>query len=113
MRGYKNRLAKCIIYIKAYKVEEHQCRVTSCTKSKGKVCFHIIVKYVNCGGSHITNSPYCISKQKVSIQASKKRKLKKQSKKKKEKVVSKNRNNVGKKDKSPQPKTKIDLKAEN
>ena len=113
MGDCRNWPAKCIIYTGAHKVEEHQCGVTGCTKSRGKICPHITVMCANCGGGHMANSPRCVSRQKAGIKASKEKKLRKQSEKEKEKVASKDEDDVGERDKSPQPETGMDLGAEN
>lgn len=48
-----------------------------CTKSRGKICSHILVWYANYGGSHTANFLQYISRQKAGIKANKERKLKK------------------------------------
>ena len=83
------------------------------TKDRGKICPHIPVLYANCGGNYTANSLRYISTQKAGIKANKERKLKKQSEKEKKKAVSKDRDNVGEREKSLEPETEIDLKAEN
>ena len=113
MGGCGNRPAKCVICAGSHKVEEHQCGVIGCTKSRGKICPHVPVLCANCGGSHTANSLRCISRQKAGIKANKERKLKKRSEKEKEKAVSEDGDDVGEREKSLEPETEMDLEAEN
>ena len=70
-----NRPPQCIIYTGPHKVEEHSCRVEGYKKGRGKICIHVVVKCVNCGGNHTTNSPRCTSRHKADIEARKEKKI--------------------------------------
>ena len=68
-----NRPVQYTICSRVHKVEDHQCGVVKCTKSKGKVCPHIKMKCANFDGSHMASSIRYISRPKASIKANKKK----------------------------------------
>lgn len=61
----------------------------------------------------MANSTHCTLSRKASIKTSKEQIFQKQSEKEKKKVVSEDRNDVGERDTSPEPKAKMDLEIEN
>lgn len=56
---------KYIICRGLLKIEDYQYRLAKCQKRKRKICIHVIPKYANYMGAHITNCAYCISKYKA------------------------------------------------
>lgn len=89
------RPAKCMICSELHKVEDHQCGVIGCTRSRRKICSHATVKCANCEGNHIANSSRCSSKHKLRVKAKKERQSEKQSEKEKEKDISEDVNKIG------------------
>lgn len=49
-------MPKCVIYANPHKIEDHRCDITGYNKERGKICAHVIVKYINYGSSHLGNS---------------------------------------------------------
>ena len=73
-----DRQPRCVICAGPHKLEDHQCGVTGCHKGKGKVCIHVTVKCVNCGGGHSANSNRCTKRHKAEVDARKKKILRRE-----------------------------------
>lgn len=53
MKIYKNKSIKYLICDRLYKVEKHQGKMIDCTNDKKKICFHVLVLYINYEGNYI------------------------------------------------------------
>lgn len=54
-----------------YKVEDHQCGVIGCAKSRRKICHHVTVNCANCEGNYMVNSLHYSLRYKANVKVKK------------------------------------------
>lgn len=76
MKSCGKRLQRCIICAGLHKRNKHHYEIIGCKKRKRKICVYITSNWANCIVAHIADFPYCISRNKVEINATKEKKTK-------------------------------------
>ena len=59
------KIVQCVICARAYKAEDHRCRIMSCTIKMGKICTYVIPKYENCGAKYQATVIKCLARLKA------------------------------------------------
>lgn len=81
IKKYGDQTLRYVIFAGPHKIKEHQCVIIGCNKGVRKICMHILVQCINCGGGHTTNSSQYILRHKAEIDTQKQKALRKTIKK--------------------------------